>query len=148
MKISRGPPPLFFFFIFACHFLKQLKFVWGQPKWEFFFLGGGGNFLTWPCPPLIAQLVTSLSVCYLELAVTIKKKKAVPALWSFSRRCHFVFKFHVFRCLYFFYKIKLLWLQTWTKSFIVSKSKENSILPKCQIRPCCIHVTNCHSICL
>ena len=34
--MSRG---LFFFkfiylFIFACHFLKPLKFVWGLPKWK------------------------------------------------------------------------------------------------------------------
>ena len=49
--------------------------------------------------------------------------KVVSAFWSFCRRCGFVFKFLlffiVFRCLISFIKIKLLWLQTWSKFLIV-----------------------------
>ena len=36
-----------------------------------------------------------------------------------------------------FTSIEVLRLQTWTKS------TENSILPKCQLRPCCIPMTKC-----
>ena len=59
----------------------------------------------------------------------------------------FVFFFIVFACLrLLFKKIELLCLQGWTKSLIVfllvfSKSTENSISPKCQLRPCYIHMT-------
>ena len=35
MKMSRGHF-FFFFFFLPFHFLKPLKFVWGQPKWKFF----------------------------------------------------------------------------------------------------------------
>ena len=57
------------------------------------------------------------------------------------------FVFNVLKCLIYFINIELLRHQTWTKSLfcvficIVSKLTEKSILPKWQLRPCCIHMT-------
>ena len=77
--------------------------------------------------------------------------KVVSAFWSFCRRSHFVFKFLlffiVFRCFISIISIELLLVQAWSKAcaFLPAfpLSTENSILPKMQIRPCCIHMMIC-----
>ena len=79
--------------------------------------------------------------------------KIVSAICLFCRRCRFVFKFLIF-CIaldVIFHEKKntvtsdLNWIFYCIFLLEVFKSKENSILPKCQIRPCCIHLTICFS---
>ena len=48
--------------------------------------------------------------------------KVVTAFWSFCRRSHFVFKFPFFMFFTYpisFINIELLWVQTWTKAWIL-----------------------------
>ena len=57
---NKQRPPFFFFFLLVTFWNNWNLFGVNQNGNFFFFLGGEGNFLTWPRPPLIAQLVTSL----------------------------------------------------------------------------------------
>ena len=48
--------------------------------------------------------------------------KVVTAFWSFCRRSHFVFKFPFFMVFTYpisFINIELLWVQTWTKAWLL-----------------------------
>ena len=82
-----------------------------------------------------------------------KQNKTKTKTNNKTKTSHFLFKFLlffiVFRCLISFISVELLWVQAWSKALTCAflptflLSIENSILPKMQIRPCCIHMTIC-----